>query len=1013
MSGFPERDLVQLPLTAAASREHGLVRHEGAALPRGESDVVIAEWCKGAIQELNPWATQAQVGEAVSGLEAILAATSSGNIVEQAKKSLTALREGVKVRDSGRKRAIQLVDLDNPTRNRWDIALEVPYRTSGGVKAVRFDIVLYCNGIPLVVVETKSILDEHASWLTAATDIAKGYTKRAPAFLAAGLFQIATDGREVRYAAINTAAQQYQRWGSTLETRPEDDTWEQVEYDFLALTNPELLCSWAQDYILHLADRSTGVLTRFVPRWTQAEAAPLMAARALDPVLKRGLLVHFQGSGKTLAMLMAANEVLRLEPKACVVILVDRLDLLSQHKQDFSQSDARRSTVEADTSDTLGKLLSKPDTSGIIITTVHRFADQGVLTTRADVTVMVDEAHRTQGTGEAQLGGQMRTALPNSTLIGLTGTPIAESERNTFDAFGCDADPGRVLHRYNAADSVRDGTTVPLVMDRRRIVQALNKEQLDTAFAAYIKAEGITSDKAELLAKDTTRWDTLLKDPRRITEISEDLAADVVTTVFPDGYGAMLVVADRAACVLYADKLKELLGSDVVTAVISGDKNDDDSFLPYIRSGADEEQVVKDFRNPTKALKVLVVTSKLLTGFDAKNCKAIYIDKPMKGHTLFQAVTRVNRTWVTPSGVAKGFGVIVDYCGVAPAVLEAFDQDVEDTSRVEIVSPTQLVAMYKSSLTRAENTLGKDFKWGAERGDLITAAKRELAGETKLLRAFRRHVNKAELIYETLPNHPAIRAERKRLMTLLDVLLSFGRSEATEREALLMAHGPAVRDLVLSHTGAPIRTDLDLVHLTPERIKELVGKPGDPKTEIQMLQSADVLEKLRERLKARLEGPHASEYSSLAAKLEQFSSTVYVETAAGVVEAATDLVAIAQQLKELDDRLGEEWDQLDLDLFGWRTRPEPVLDTRRALQQILDEYAPDPRPAGLDDVAEVLDDLVATLSYKSLREDVSAQKRLNRLLLENCKRLGILPTSKAEANEFLAQLVAYINAYLV
>lgn len=1013
MSISPERDLVQMPLAQAAVDAHGFTLWAGRDLPRASSDVIVTPWCVEQVSALNPELSLVQVRDAVRKLEAILAATSPANIVEHAKSFLSTLRTGPQIRVGSRKRSVKVIDFENPAANRWDIATEVTYNTSGGVRAVRFDVVVYANGIPLVVTECKSMIDPHASWLKAAKDITGAYTQRASAFLAAGLFQIATDGREVRYGAIKTAPQQFQRWGTTLEQRPPDDTFEQVVWDFLALTDPARLCAWGQDLVLHLSDRTTGVLTRYVPRWTQAEAAPLMADRALDSTCDRGLLVHFQGSGKTLAMLMATNSILRREPRHCVVLVVDRLDLLAQHRQEFAQSDARRSIHEAEDGQGLTTLLGAPATSGIIITTVHRFADRGLLSRRSDITVMVDEAHRTQGTGDAQLGGQMRTALPHATLLGLTGTPVAEDDRNTFDAFGSDRDPGRVLHRYNAADSVRDGTTVPLVIDRRRIVQTLQREELDAAFADYVKQEAISSTKAEKLAQATTRWDVLLKDPRRIDMIAENVAQDLIENVLPGEYGAMLVVADREATVLYAEKFKQLLRPDQVTAVISGTKNDPASFAPYVRNSTDESAVIRSFRDPSQSLKLLIVTSKLLTGFDAKNCSTIYIDKPLKGHTLFQAVTRVNRTWVTPQGTEKGFGIVVDYCGVAPEVLQSFDQAAEDTARKEILRPVELVAQFKLSLTGAEAVFGSEFDWKVPPNELLISAKRHLAQDAKLWRVFRQNLHHAELIFETLPNNPTVRAERQRLVRLVQIFDSYGTSAQTETEALVLAHGTAVRALVVAHTGDPTRLDLDLLSLGSAKIRELIGNPGDPAVEIQELQAGAVLEKLRDRLRARMDGPHAHAYSSIADKLEQFASTVYVATPEGVQQAALDLVELAKQLKSVDDIVGEQWERLDLELFGRHKHPESVLQPKAVLQQILDEYAPHPMPAGLDDVAEVLDDIVDNLSYKSLRDDVSAQKKLTSMVLRDCRRLGVLPTDKHAANEFVTQLVAYINAYLV
>lgn len=1014
MSSSPERDLVQMPLRDASVTAFGFTSHAGRDLPRSESDVIVGVWAAAKMRDLNPWLDADGARAAVRELDAVLAATTPDNLIERAKMFVGLLRNGVQVRVGNRKRSVTVADLSDPWANRWDIATEVTYRTSGGTKAVRFDIVLYLNGIPVVVTECKSMVDPHASWLTAAKDLTGAYTRRAPAFLAASIVQVATDGRDVRYGAAKTPAELYQRWGTTAGDRPADDTWEQVVYDFRALHNPTRLCDWLRDHVLHQSDRATGVLTRYIPRWPQSEAAPLIAARALDPDHNRGLLVHFQGSGKTLAMLMATNEVLRRDPRHLVVLVVDRRDLLNQHKHDFAQSDARRAIRETETVAELAAALKDPSASGIVITTVHRFAGVGVLSDRTDVTVMVDEAHRTQGTGEDQLGGQMRAALPNATLIGLTGTPVTKGDRNTFEAFGNAADDGQVLHRYTAADSVRDGTTVPLVIDRRRIVQALNHDEMDKAFAAYVEQEDISDSKAELLAEASTRWDVLLKDPRRIKLVAEDVASDLVANVLPGGYGAMLVVADREACVLYADALKKLLDPEQVTALISGNKNDPDSYDRYVRTPADEAALVRQFADPAKPLKLLVVTAKLLTGFDAKNCLATYIDKPMVGLTLFQAVTRVNRTWVNALGAEKGFGIVVDYCGVAPGILDAFSQSASDTTRVEVVSPNQLVATFKKSLTRAEKLLGDDFDWSKDFGNIVAAAKRKLSADNRLWRAFRQNVHRAELIFETLANsNAAVRAQKDRMKRLVRIVDAYGVTSLTEREALLMAHGPAVRALVLAHIGDPSRANMDLLQLTPERIRELVGSPGNPAVDIKYLQAGDVMENLRGRLKARMNGPHAEAYSSIAAKLDLFASTVYVETAEGVQQAAIDLVEIARQLKEVDDAVGQQWEELNEELFGWQRPTDPILDPKRALQQVLDDYAPQPMPAGLDDVAKVLDDLVETLSYKNLLDDVSAQKQLTRMVLRECARLGVLPQGKKAADEFVTQMVAYINAYLI
>jgi type I restriction enzyme R subunit len=689
-------------------------------------------------------------------------------------------------------------------------------------------------------------------------------------------------------------------------------------------------------------------------------------------------------------------------------MVVDRRDLLSQHKGDFGNSDARRSVLEAVNGADLVKLLKDPAISGQLITTVHRFAASGIISQRKDITILVDEAHRSQ---EGDLGRQMRDALPNATLIGLTGTPIATSSHNTFESFGCPADDKRVMHRYTAANSVKDGTTVRLELDRRKIVQGLNQSELDEAYEAYRKAEDLSSPDAEIVAKAVTKYNVLLKDPRRIAIIAKDIANDLTTTIIPAGYGAMVVVADREACVLYVEALRKHLNADQVTAVISsGGKDDPDEWAPYIRDSAAEAAVANAFRDPTNPLKVLVVTSKLLAGFDAPNALAMFIDKPMRDHTLFQAVTRVNRTYTTTLGVEKGYGVIIDYCGVTPAILEAFSKSPDDVKARVVMTPEQLVTQLKNSLTRAERVFGEDFDWSAP--NPLHRAKTALASDGRLWRIFRQNVNRAELIFETIPTNKDALAERTRLKRLVAVLHSYGTSFAAKKDMLVLAHGQAVRDLILDNTGDPMRADMNIVTLTPARIKQLIGEPTDPVTQITELQSGDVLATIRERLKARLAGPHAADYDSIAAKLEAFAATKYVPTVDGVQAAAIDLVELAKQLKAVDDLVGEEWEELDVELTGWSRAPEPVLTPGQALEQILSEYSPKPLPVGLDDVAAVLDEIVDKLSYRKLRDDPAAQKQLRSTLVTETKRLGLLPTTKQAVNDFIDQLRDYVNIYL-
>lgn len=1009
-----ERDNVQLPLARAWARNHapGPVL-AGTDLPRQPTDILLTADLEAAIRRLNPTLPEDAVATAVRELRSLLASTSRDTLTQRAADVLSALRTGVKVtvREGGtsRSRAVQLIDFDKPEANQWRIAVEVPY-TRGTRSNVRFDIVLYCNGIPLVVVETKTNTDPNVTWLNAAKDLAGPYTRKAPAFLAAGILLVATDGREIRYAGVNTPAARYHAWRSSNPARPGAAGPSRCQWDFVDLLAPDRILSWTQDYVLQLADKGTGVRSRFVPRWPQAEAAPKIVERVFDRHRNRGLLDHFQGSGKTFTMLMAANAISRLDPSHLVILVVDRVDLLTQHLGDFTDSDARRPAKELTSRHELAAELANPAAAGIRITTVHRFAGAGHLSERSDVTILVDEAHRTQ---DGDLGRDMRTALPNATLIGLTGTPVADGGRNTYETFGDPADLGHILHTYSSADSVLDGTTVPLVIRRSRIVQPLDKEALDAAYADYVADAGLSSEDAEALASTLTAPSELLKDPRRIEAIAEDVYETVTSTLLADGYGAMVVVNNRDLVVRHVAELRKHFAAEQVTGAITGQKDDPDDYAEFVRDPAAEAAVTRDFRDPNKPLKVLVVTSKLLTGFDAKNVHTVFVDKPMRKHTLFQAVTRANRAWTTPRGVEKGYGVIVDYCGITEDLLAAFDRRNDDTTTKAVASPTELRRLFATSLHNAERLLGAAFDWRAD--DVVVAASDELARDAQLVQSFRRNVGRAELIWEALPGDEVLARHKERFLLLLRIQASLQETNIA-RELVVAEHGEAVRQLLWQHTGAVTRYTAADLTLDAERIQQLLHQHNDPAAVVKMLQTGEVLASIRDRLEARLAGPQGRQYASIAAKLEQFAAATYVVSAAGARDAVTDLMALVCELKEIDDRLSDNWDEIDRLLHQRRTTPAPqaaVANPATALQDVLSAYSPAAKPAAVDSLAAVLDKAVDKVSYRNLRENTSVQRQLRASLVQETARLGVKPQGKEATHEFIEKLVDYINTWML
>jgi len=339
---------------------------------------------------------------------------------------------------------------------------------------------------------------------------------------------------------------------------------------------------------------------------------------------------------------------------------VDRIDLDTQITATFNAADIPNMIGVADRQE-LQRLLEQ-DARKIIITTIHKFGEaKGTLNARTNIIVMVDEAHRTQ---EGNLGRQMREALPNAFLFGLTGTPINKRDRNTFWAFGAEEDDQGYMSRYSFQDSIRDKATLPLHFEAVDVKLHIDKDAIDEAYGK------ITGDLSEQdrddLAKRAAKMAVLIKAPDRVQAICRHIADHYVEKVEPNGFKAQVVTFDRECCVLYKKAIDDLLGIDAAAIVMSTPGGKGDAFAEWKLSKDDEEKLLDRYRDPVDPLKILVVTSKLLTGFDAPILQAMYLDKPVKDHNLLQAICRTNRPYPT-----KTHGLIVDYLGIFDDVATA------------------------------------------------------------------------------------------------------------------------------------------------------------------------------------------------------------------------------------------------------------------------------------------------------------------------------------------------------
>lgn len=348
-----------------------------------------------------------------------------------------------------------------------------------------------------------------------------------------------------------------------------------------------------------------------------------------------------------------------------MLIVVDRIDLDTQITATFNAADVPN-CVAAGTRAELRQMLEQ-DVRKVIITTIHKFGEApGKLNERDNIIALVDEAHRTQ---EGDLGLKMREALPNAFLFGLTGTPINKRDRNTFAAFGAEEDEKGYMSRYSFDESIRDGATLPLHFEARLVQHRVDQAAIDEAFA-NITGE-LSEEDLENLSSRASRLAILLKAPEHVRAAVNDIAEHFQAKVQPNGFKAQVVVFDREACVAYKAALDEILPPEWSEFVMSVGHGDDQDWRDrFGRSKDDEEKLLDRFRDPADPLQILIVTSRLLTGFDAPILQAMYLDKPMKDHNLLQAICRTNRPYQ-----GKSHGLIVDYLGIFDDVAKSLNFD--------------------------------------------------------------------------------------------------------------------------------------------------------------------------------------------------------------------------------------------------------------------------------------------------------------------------------------------------
>lgn len=713
---------------------------DGSMPEREYNEVVLKNRLQKAIAKLNPSIPYEAQEEA---LRKVLR-SDSPDLFQNNYQFHKYLTEGVDVeyrktdRIAGDK--VWLIDYENPSKNEFLVVNQFTVIENNTNK--RPDVILFVNGLPLVVIELKNAADENAD-VSAAFNQLQTYKQAIPSLFQFNALLIASDGWDALYGSLTAPKQFFVPWKSIDGHLVADENIPQMEVMAKGMLNKTVLPDLIRHFTIFHQNKEK--ITKIVPRYHQYFAVnkaveATRKATAENGDQRAGVIWHTQGSGKSLSMAFYAGKLVLALNNPTLVILTDRNDLDDQLFDTFSLSQdiLRQTPVQAENRDHLKNLLSVTS-GGIVFTTIQKFLpeieekiDLGngkfknikgqfeELSDRRNIVVIADEAHRSQYDFMDGFAKHMRDALPNASFIGFTGTPIENTDKNTQAVFG------DYIDVYDIQQAVEDGATVRIFYENRLAKINLKDEEkprVDAEFEELTESEELT-DQQKLKAK-WARLEAIVGNQHRLSLIAADIVKHFEErNAILDGK-AMIVCMSRRICVdLYDEiiKIRPDWHSDeetegTIKVVMTGSSSDPLNFQPHVRNKPKRKALGERLKDPKDCLKLAIVRDMWLTGFDAPSMHTLYIDKPMKGHNLMQAIARVNRVYKDKEG-----GLVVDYIGIATDLKKAlsvytesggkgkpaFDQ--EEAASV-MMSKYEIVAqMFEEQPTDKSQPKGFDYK---------------------------------------------------------------------------------------------------------------------------------------------------------------------------------------------------------------------------------------------------------------------------------------------------------------
>ena len=757
----------------------------GPEVARDYAEPLFLEVLTEMLPQINRGVAQEAIDEAVARIRT----HESGTLVQKNERFTDMLQNGVEVTwfDGREQRTerVRLVDYDTPMRNRFTVANQWTVEEHSVRRA---DLVVFVNGLPLVVVELKSPSREGTDVSEAFAQL-RNYMQEIPSLFVYNAFCVMSDQAVTKAGTLTAGEDRFMEW-KTVDGSYEDTRYANFDVLFQGMFEKARFIELLRNFICFAKDgkRSIKILSAYHQFYAVRKAVN-STLRASETDGRGGVFWHTQGSGKSLSMVFFAKQLQQAMASPTIVVLTDRNDLDGQLYGQFARcSDfLRQVPVQATSRAHLRELLAGREANGIFFSTMQKFEENDEpLSERRNIVVMADEAHRSQygleekidpKTGRIRIGAarMVRNALPNATYIGFTGTPISQKDRSTREVFG------DYIDVYDMTQAVEDGATRPVFYESRVINLKLDEATLRRIDAEYdAMAEEAEAYAIEKSKRELGRIDSILGADATVASLCEDIVKHYEEYRQYEQTGkAMIVAYSRPIAMKIYRQLLAMRPAwqEKLAVVMTSSNKDPEEWREVIGNDAYKKDLERRFKDDAGPLKIVIVVDMWLTGFDVPSLATMYVYKPMSGHNLMQAIARVNRVFGDKQG-----GLVVDYVGIASALKKAMnDYTVRD--RKNYGDPDIAKTAYPEFVQKLEvcRDLMHGFDYAGFYGDSDLMRARVISGGVDFLQAPEREQTKEAYIREAL---------------LLRQALSLCQSMPNREQRLEAAYFEAVRTLL-------------------------------------------------------------------------------------------------------------------------------------------------------------------------------------------------------------------------